>query len=100
MLSSATESGPIALIEYLAAGLPFAVTDVGAIPASLPADLRTSVVAPGDPRALADAIHRLVALPAEDRARAGRAGAAFRDRLSIERTVDEIEHVYEALRRR
>jgi len=100
VLSSLYESGPIALIEYLAAGLPFVATDVGEVPASLPPSLRRWVVAPGDVPALAARLQEVLALSTEGRAATAAEGVAFaREHLSIERTVGEIETVYDRVRR-
>lgn len=101
VLSSAAESGPLALIEYLFAGLPFVVTDVGQIPASLPLSLRRWVVPPGDPSEFARKLQELLALSPTSRAKLASTGRAFaREQLSIDRTVDAIESVYEHVSRR
>jgi len=100
VLCSNTESGPIALIEYLAAGLPFVVTDVGEIPASLPHPLRRWVVPARNSNAIAVALRDLFALSAAERASLADAGFEFvREHLSIERTVDSLEDVYLSLLR-
>lgn len=100
VLSSHTESGPIALIEYLASGLPFVVTDVGEIPASLPDELRPWVVPPGDPVALAGKLREALELTEAERARVGTAGRAHAEaHLSIDRTIDGIEAVYRLVSR-
>ena len=99
VLSSRTESGPIALIEYMAAGLPFVVTDVGEIPATLPEELRRWVVPPGDAPALAAKIRELLELADSERAKVGALGRAHvEERLSIDRTIDGIEAVYDRVR--
>lgn len=96
VLCSNTESGPIALIEYLAAGLPFVVTDVGEITASLPAGLRRWVVPPHNATALASTLRELLALSEKERSEVAAAGVAFaHEHLSITRTVDSIISVYE-----
>lgn len=95
VLSSRTESGPIALIEYLACGLPFVVTDVGEVPAALPGELRRWVVPPGDPVALAEKLREALALTGTDRARIGALSRAHaQEHLSIDRTIDGVEAVY------
>jgi glycosyltransferase involved in cell wall biosynthesis len=99
VLSSRDESGPIALIEYLASGLPFVVTDVGEVPALLPERLRRWVVPPGDPSALATVIAELIDLDATERHEAAVEGRAFAEHeLSIDRTIDEVVAIYERLR--
>lgn len=95
VLSSSTESGPVALIEYLAAGLPFVVTEVGEVPRSLPVELQRWLVAPGDATAMADRIAEGLALSSGDRRVLADVGVQFvHDNLSIERTVSGIEAVY------
>ncbi len=94
IVGSRTESGPIALIEYLAAGLPFVTTDVGQVVAELPADLRRWVVPPLDPGALAGRIE-----DALDLDEAARGEIAARERevaagLSMDRVADVVEDVY------
>lgn len=97
VIGSRTESGPIALIEYLAAGLPFVATAVGEVVAELPPDLARWTVPPGDPVALADRLDEALALgPAE------RAVVADRERevaatLSIDRVADVAVDVYRRL---
>ena len=99
VLSSRTESGPIALIEYLACGLPFVVTDVGEIPAMLPEELRRWVVPAGDPAALAAKIHEVLELSPVERSKNGQIGSDFaRANLSIDRTVETLEDVYRRVR--
>ena len=83
-----------AIRESLAVGRPVVATDVGGN-RELVRDGETGLlVPPDDPRALADAIARLLA----ERAfadRLARAGARFvRENLTVERMVDEIERLY------
>lgn len=98
ILTSTSESGPVALIEYLAAGLPFVVTDVGDVTRSLPDQLRRWVVQPGDPEALAERIAEALSRSDDERRSDAEVGLQFaRDRLSIDRTVSEVEAVYRHL---
>jgi len=71
VLSSRSESGPLVLLEYAAAGLPFVSTRVGFVGKSL-ADLGIGkFVAPGDVDGLARALRQLVQLPPEELTKRG-----------------------------
>ena len=70
LLTSHTESGPLVLIEYLAAGLPIVATLVGDIGHRLAERGVPGFVAPGDAAAFARELDAVLALtPAERRAR-------------------------------
>lgn len=97
IISSQTESGPIALIEYLAAGLPFVSTDVGEIPARLPPSLRRWVVPPSAPDALAEKVAEALAVSSVEREAIGSAELDFAPALSIGRTVEAVDEVYRLL---
>jgi glycosyltransferase involved in cell wall biosynthesis len=75
-LSSAVEGLPMALLEYLAHGLPVVVTDTGQCRAIVERARAGAVVPPGDDAALADALAGLLADPAAARA-AGLRGREF-----------------------
>lgn len=74
VLSSARESGPLAVLEYMAAGLPFAATRVGEIALDLPDEGPGFLVPPRSPEALAAAMDSLVELGPEGRAAMGGRG--------------------------
>lgn len=98
VLASDSESGPIALIEYLAAGLPFVVTDVGQIPRQLPPELTRWAVPPGDAAALAAAIAESLDQSADLRRLRSEQGLELaRERLSIERAVSQVDAIYRRL---
>lgn len=98
ILTSMSESGPVALIEYLAAGLPFVVTDVGSVTRSLPSQLRRWVVEPGNPMALADRIEQALYRSEAERRSDAQVGLDFvHAELSIDRTVEGVERVYRQL---
>ena len=78
VISSHFESGPLIALEAIAAGVPLVATRCGGLPEMVPPDGAT-LVAPGDPKALADAI------------------AAVRgDMVNARRRADAARHMVEA----
>lgn len=77
LLTSHTESGPLVLIEYLAAGLPIVSTRVGDIGRRLAERGVPGFVAPGDVAAFARELDALVALTPEARRARGELGRAI-----------------------
>jgi glycosyltransferase involved in cell wall biosynthesis len=69
-----SESGPLVLVEYAARAVPFVASLVGDIAHRLRAFGLPEFVPPGDPKALAGALDRLLSLSPEDRSRRGRRG--------------------------
>jgi glycosyltransferase involved in cell wall biosynthesis len=67
---------PVVVKEALAMEVPVVASDEVGLPEVVRPEWGR-LVPPGDPRALADAIDELLALPAERRAEMGRAGRAF-----------------------
>lgn len=79
-------------IEAMAAGCPLVASAIGGLKEIL-GDGRAVLVAPGDHRALAEAIDRLLSDDAERAALSARAGAAA-TRYAVGPIVDAIEHEY------
>jgi glycosyltransferase involved in cell wall biosynthesis len=74
VISSLSESGPLVLIEYMAAGLPFVATHVGNI-CQRAHDLGVpGFVPPGNPLALARALQQLLSLSPLERKERGEIG--------------------------
>ncbi len=73
MLITRREGFPIAILEAMRAGLPVVASDVGGISEAVVHGETGSLVAPGDPTALADALAPLLRDP-ELRSRQGQAG--------------------------
>jgi rhamnosyl/mannosyltransferase len=101
-----SEAFGLAMVEYLAAGVPAVCTELGTGTTFVNADGETGVVVPpGDPVALAAGVERLVADP-ELRARCGAAGRERASRLfstpAMMRGLEELyaETIARAARRR
>jgi len=77
LLSSHTESGPLVLVEYLAAGLPIVATTVGNIGRSLERAGVPGFVAPRDVAGFARALEEVVELASEARRARGAIGKAL-----------------------
>jgi len=94
VMPSLSEGLPLALVEAMAASLPVIASDVGGIPEVAERDAEALLIAPGDTRALAAALARLLGDSAL-RASLGTAahGRAIRD-FSIDRMGDAYERLY------
>lgn len=99
VLTSRSEGLPNSVLEAMAAGRPIVATEVGAV-ADAVADGETGyLVPPGDPRALADRIDRLLADPGL-RARLGARGAQVAgERYTAGAAVAALLRVYQDLAR-
>jgi glycosyltransferase involved in cell wall biosynthesis len=95
VLPSLYEGLPLSLLEAMAAGRPVVATDVAGSNEVVRHAESGLLVPPADPVALADAIRRILADPAqaERLARAGQ-GRVQRE-FSVERTVRGVDAVYE-----
>jgi glycosyltransferase involved in cell wall biosynthesis len=93
-LSSLNEGTPVALIEAMAAATAVVATRVGGVADVVEHERTGLLVPPSNPDALADAVLRLAADPAE-RSRMGTAGRqAVVERFSPERLVADIDTLY------
>lgn len=100
VLSSQRESGPLALLEYMAAGLPFAATRVGEIGQELPEGEGSIFVRPGDSHALSRALEALVAMGPAERRHLGERGRALVQREYDQgRTAERLTAIYEQVLR-
>ncbi|HEX5513020.1 MAG TPA: glycosyltransferase [Gammaproteobacteria bacterium] len=90
VMSSVEEGQPLALLEAMARGLPIIATRVGGIPDTLAAEREGVLVAPGDARALADAVLALNADPERCR----RLGEQARNRVINEFSVQALARHY------
>lgn len=83
-LSSRSESGPLALLEYMAAAVPFVVTNTGEIVQAVVGSGAGKVVPPNDATALAHALEEEFRMTPEERRDQGRRG-----RLIVESQFDQ-----------
>jgi len=74
VIPSISESGPLVLIEYMAAGLPFVATKVGAISLRVEELGLPGFVPPNNPSAFAEALDELIGLSEAERADRGNMG--------------------------
>lgn len=95
VLPSRSEARPRSIIEAMLLGKCVVSTDVGGIPSLVEHGVTGLLVAPGDPDALAGALHA-VCSSAEKRATLGSNALAFaRDAFDIEKTVRNYLDIYE-----
>jgi glycosyltransferase involved in cell wall biosynthesis len=93
VLCSDREASPLAVLEYMAAGLPLVATRVGGIPEIVEDQVTGVLVQPGDHRGLATAIAHLIDSPEDAR----RMGAAARERRQAEFSIDAVVRRVETL---
>ena len=95
--SSWFEGSPLAMMEYMDAGLPIVATRVGGVPDLIEDRVHGLLVEPGDPDGLAAAIVELL----RDRDRAAELGARARERrraeFDLDGTVRALGDLYERL---
>jgi glycosyltransferase involved in cell wall biosynthesis len=95
VMSSAWEGMPMVLLEAAATGLPIVATNVGGNSEVVMDGQTGFLVPPKDPRALAEAMLRLMRLPYEIRQKMGQAGRArVEAQYALERVVDQWEALY------
>ena len=86
-------------MEAMATGLPIISTDIGGVREMVVDDVTGEIIATENPRALADAICRML----DDRERARKLGIAGRERcakmFAIENSVRELREVFASLTR-
>ncbi len=97
VLTSDWEGSPLAVIEYMAAGRPTVATRVGGVPGIITHGLHGLLVEPGDVAALTAAIGELLRDPQRS-AELGRAARRRQlQRFTVDRTITNIELLYEEL---
>jgi glycosyltransferase involved in cell wall biosynthesis len=97
VLSSDYEGTPLAVLEYMQAGLPVVATSVGGVPEFVTDGVEGLLVPPRDPAALADALTRLLDDPPR-RAEMGRQGQErMTTEFGHERSVERFVALYDEL---
>lgn len=98
VLSSLWEGLPMALLEAAACGLPAVATDVAGTRAAVIEGRTGLLTAAEDAKALAEALTRLMRMPAGERAAMGQqARRLAMERYSLEAVLDRWEALYEEL---
>jgi glycosyltransferase involved in cell wall biosynthesis len=97
--SSYFEGSPLAVMEYMATGKPIVATAVGGVPDLLEDGVHGLLVPPGDPRALADAVLRLLREPATARRLGEQARARQLTEFTMDAMVRRFEELYDELLR-
>jgi len=85
------------LLESMGAGAPTVATRVGGTPEALVHEETGLLVKPGDSRAIADAVGRLLDNPAMASSLGQTARALIRDRFSVNRMVQSTQDLYSEL---
>jgi glycosyltransferase involved in cell wall biosynthesis len=93
VMSSHSEGAPLAILEYMAAGLPIVATRVGGIPELIEDGVHGLLVPPGDPAGLAAAVGRIL----RDPGLARRLGDTARRRQQAEFDLDVVVRRLESL---
>ncbi len=94
---SDAEASPLAIMEYMGAGLPTVATAVGGIPDVIVDGAHGTLVARRDPEALAGAIAALLDDPERRRALGGAAAERRRAEFDLPVMVRRVEQLYERL---
>jgi glycosyltransferase involved in cell wall biosynthesis len=95
--SVAEQSGSVSVLEALQAGAPIVSTDVDGMPEDLTHEHDALLVPPREPRALGDAIARLLADGDLRRRLSRNARATYEARFAPERAASDLARVYEGL---
>jgi glycosyltransferase involved in cell wall biosynthesis len=97
VLSSHSEGGPLAIIEYMGIGAPIVATEVGGVPEIIEDGVHGLLVRPHDPSAMAKAIERLLQDPELARRLGAQARQRQRAEFDIDITVRRLEDLYREL---
>lgn len=96
-LASHEEGFPNVVLEAMACAKPVVATKVGGVPEAVEDGVTGLLVPPHDPRAMADALARLLGNAEEAREMGRRGRERVCKRFTVERMVHEYEELYRAL---
>ena len=94
VLYSDTEGMPISVMEAMSAGLPVVASDLSGIRQLIPDESFGTLLEPGDPDALAEALNSLIADPAKRAAQSAKAAKRIAEEFSIEASCARYEEVF------
>ncbi len=97
VFSSLHEAHPVALLEATAAGLPVVASKIPAIQEIFEDGKEVLLVPPGDSKAIADAVEKIIAHPSYAKRLARAAQMKVQKQFSIESTVAAYDNLYRAL---
>jgi len=97
VMSSRSEGAPLAIIEYMAAGLPIIATRVGGIPELIEPEVHGILVEPDDAEALAGGIRRVLGHPDQAAQLAAAARARQLAEFDLDVVVGRLEELYLSL---
>lgn len=100
VLASHTEGLPNALMEAMAMERPVVATSVGGVPELVRPEIDGVLVPPDDPRAIADAVLRLLDQPNLARTMAQSARDRIRQNFSLTHMVSETTRIYDEVLRK
>ncbi len=99
LIPSLSESGPLVLIELMAAGLPFVATEVGSIARRVAEVGPPAFVPPGDTDALAREVDHIVALSSAGRKARGEGGRKIcQEFFDIDTVIQQWLSLYRSMR--
>ena len=97
VMSSRSEGAPLAIIEYMAAGVPIVATGVGGIPELIEPEVHGILVEPDDAEALAGGIRRVLEHPDRAAELAVAARARQQAEFDLDVVVRRLEELYLSL---
>jgi glycosyltransferase involved in cell wall biosynthesis len=97
VISSVREGFSVALLEFMAMGMPLVITDVGGNREAVTNDVSAIIVPPRDPQALAAGIERLIQQPALARKLGKAANKRYMQKFTKEQMLQQYELLYRQL---